>query len=424
MNDMNLKPTLDEYQLIWENTNDAIIVLRDDGAIIQANPAFTEILGWRLEEVEGLVTFPFFMESFTKENHEKQLALLRDGQHIENYETKRRHKDGSTKDILASYRAINKNQVLAVAMYKDITEENKVKHKLKVTEDCYEALVEYSPDAILVQNDEEIYFANPAAIKLLGAKDLTEVIGKSMNDFVDKKQMSKQQRFTEKLVKRNVEPIIERFVRFDGVKIWVEIIALPLKYDGEVVIQAVLRDVTVRKYYEDQLRYMATYDPMTGVVNRASFIKVLDEAIEQANDSQEIFAVLYLDLDKFKDVNDAFGHNFGDELLIQFAERLGANIRHLDVVGRVGGDEFLILLRNVTQEKVGKIVERMHKNLNASYNIQGHEIVATSSIGIAMCSADVKDSETLIHHADQALYKAKERRNYFKFYNETFREDS
>lgn len=421
MDDINLEPTLDEYQLIWENTNDAIIVLRDDGAIVQANPAFTEILGWRLEEIESHVKLPFFMEDFTDEDHQEHLERLRSGQNIENYETKRKHKDGITKDILASYRAINKNQILAVAMYKDITEEKKIKHKLKVTEHCYQALVEYSPDAILVQNNEKISFANPAAIKLLGARALEKIIGKSINDFICAEYTSNQHRFIKGLEGTNTEPIIERFVRFDGVKIWVEIIAIPIEYDGEVVIQAVLRDVTVRKYYEDQLRYMATYDPMTGVVNRASFITALDEVIEQANESGETFAVLYIDLDKFKDVNDTFGHNVGDELLIQFAKRLGESIRHLDVVGRVGGDEFLILLRDVNREKIEMIVKRMHENLREPYLIQENEIFATSSIGIAMYSADGENSEKLIHSADQALYKAKEKRNYFKFYNEVVR---
>ena len=147
------------------------------------------------------------------------------------------------------------------------------------------------------------------------------------------------------------EPMIERFMRFDGSKIWVEIIAIPVKHDGEMVIQAIIRDITVRKYYEDQLTYMATYDPMTGVVNRSSFILALDQVIEQANESAETFAVLYIDVDKFKHINDSLGHGVGDELLIQFAKRLGRNIRNLDVVGRIGGDEFLILLRDIGRKK-------------------------------------------------------------------------
>ena len=154
LKEIELKPTMDEYQLIWENTNDAIFILRNDGAVIQANPALTDILGWRLEEVEGYARPPFFMEDFTLENHQKQLDILRSGESIANFETQRKHKDGTIIDVLASYRAINKDHILAVAMYKDITEEKITKHKLGIAENCYRTLVEYSPDAILVQNDD------------------------------------------------------------------------------------------------------------------------------------------------------------------------------------------------------------------------------------------------------------------------------
>ncbi len=414
---VKLEPTVDEYQLIWENTNDAIIVLRDDGAIIQANPALTEILGWCLDEIEDHARPPFFMRDFTEENHQKQLQLLRSGQSIENYETKRKHKDGTIKDILASYRAINKNHILAVAMYKDITEEKKIKHKLGVAEHCYQALVEYSPDAILVHNGGKISFANPAAIKLLGAGRLQQIIGKSFDDFIELTQTS-DHRIKEDLETVKIKPLIEKLVRFDGTKIWVEIIAIPVEHDGEVVVQAILRDVTVRKYYEDQLTYMATYDPMTGVMNRASFMGALDQVIEQAAGPEETFAMLYIDLDKFKDVNDSLGHGVGDGLLIQFAERLKTSIRHLDVVGRVGGDEFVIVLRDVAKEKAAVIVKRMLVHLQKTYRVQGHDIHATSSIGIAMYPVDGNDSATLISCADQALYRAKEKRNHFEFHND------
>ena len=183
--DGELQPTLDEYQLIWENTNDAIFIIRNDGAIIQANPALTDMLGWRLEEIEGYARPPFFMEDFTVEDHQQQLDVLRSGQSIANYETQRKHKDGTVKDVLASYRSINKEHILAVAMYKDITEEKIIKHRLGVAENCYRTLVEYSPDAILVQNDGKLSFANPAAIKLLGAESLQQIIGKSIDDFIE-----------------------------------------------------------------------------------------------------------------------------------------------------------------------------------------------------------------------------------------------
>ena len=185
LENIELEPTIAEYQLIWENTNDAIFILRNDGAVIQANPALTDILGWRLEEIEGYARPPFFMKDFTPKNHQKQLEILRSGESIANFETQRKHKDGTIKDVLATYRAINKDHILAVAMYKDITEEKITKYKLGIAENCYRSLVEYSPDAIVVQNDDKISFANPAAIKLLGAENFHQIIGKSIHDFIE-----------------------------------------------------------------------------------------------------------------------------------------------------------------------------------------------------------------------------------------------
>ncbi|MEC5423240.1 diguanylate cyclase [Virgibacillus sp. C22-A2] len=416
-----LEPTIEEYQMIWENTNDAIFILRNDGAVIQANPALTDILGWRLEEVKGYERPPFFMDDFTLENHQSHLDVLRRGESIANFETQRKHKNGTIIEVLASYRAINKDHVLAVAMYKDITGEKSTKHKLGIAESCYRTLVEYSPDAILVQNDDQLSFANPAAVKLLGAESLHQIIGKTISDFIEPNHAHDKGHFMEifyDLEKVKTKPMIEKLVRFDGTKIWVEIIAIPVKHGGEMVIQAIIRDVTVRKYYEEQLKYMATYDPMTGVVNRNSFIMALDQVIEQENESAETFAVLYIDLDKFKHINDSLGHGVGDELLIEFANRLGRNIRDLDVVGRVGGDEFLILFRDIEKGKVEMIVKRMLANFNEPYMIEGNEIHSTSSIGIAMYPVDGNDSSKLINKADQALYRAKEKRNHFEFYSE------
>lgn len=414
-----LQPTLEEYQLIWENTKDAILIIREDGAIIQANPALTEILGWRLEEIEGHERPPFFMDGFTLEDHQKKLNELREGRSTANYETQRKHKDGTIKDVMASYRAVNKGHILAVAMYKDITEEKIIKHRLGIAESCYQALVEYSPDAILVQNGDGITFVNSAAIQLLGAKNHQEIIGNSIDDFIEMEDgKSRFQKVLHKTGTMKPEPMIEKLLRRNGTSIWVEIIAIPVKHDREVVIQAILRDVTVRKYYEDQLTYMATYDPMTGVANRNSFIETVDHAIEQAQESGEALAVLYIDLDKFKNINDSLGHGVGDELLIQFAKRLVSSVRNVDVVGRVGGDEFLVLLRNSPKENVEVVVQRIHAKLFEPYKIKNNEIHSTSSIGIAMYPNDGNDSATLIHNADRALYKAKVKRNQFVFNGE------
>lgn len=419
-NSMKSNPTLEEYLLIWKNTNDAIFILRKDGAIIQANPALTEILGWSLDELESAVRIPFFMEDFTWEEHEKQLDILRSGESIPYFETKRKHKNGEIKDILASYRAINKDDVLAVAMYKDITEEKKTQQQLQLAESCYRTLVEYSPDAIIVQSGGKISFVNPEAVKMMGAREAADIIGISLLDFIDLAGTQSQNDLVrlfrdEEMLK--MEPTIEQFTRLDGMKIWVEIIAIPVQFEGEMVIQAILRDVTVRKYYEDQLTYMATHDPMTDVVNRTTFIEELDRTIEKSKTVKEMFALLYVDLDKFKNINDSLGHGVGDSLLIQFSKRMKENVQDQDIVGRIGGDEFLILLKGIDQEKIDTLVKKMHHNFNQPYWIEGREISSTASIGISLYPIDGKKSDELMRSADEALYKAKKIRNHYKYFS-------
>lgn len=417
---MESNPSLEEYLLIWENTNDAIFILQKDGAIIQANPAFTKILGWSLDEVKNLSKIPFFEDDFTSEDHEKQLDTLRSGESIPYFETKRKHKNGEIKDILASYRPINQKDILAVAMYKDITEEKKTQRKLRLTENCYRTLVEYSPDAIIVQSSGKITFVNPEALHIMGAKKDTDIIGTSLLDYIDIGDIESESELfrllrQEEMVK--IEPTIQRLNRMDGTNIWVEIIAIPLKFEGEMVIQAIVRDVTVRKYYEDQLTYMATHDPMTDVVNRSTFMEVLDKKIEEAKVTKEMLALLFIDLDKFKEVNDTLGHGKGDSLLIQFAKRMKENIGQEDIIGRIGGDEFLILLKDIDKKKVNAIVKSMHSNFSQPYVIDGKEVIATSSIGIALYPEDAMSSDKLMGFADEALYKAKEVRNHYQYFN-------
>gem|GEM_PF-1740472 len=417
---MKSQPTLEEYLLIWENTNDAIFILQTDSSIIQANPAFTDILGWTIEEVEDLSRIPFFMDDFTQEEHEVHLNILRSGTSIPYFETKRKHKNGTIKDILASYRAINKGDVLAVAMYKDITDEKMAKHMLRMAESCYQTLVDNSPDAIIVQSGGKMSFANPEAVKMFGANEPDQIIGKSLLDFIEPHHVDTISTLIqifqqEEMLK--MEPTVEQLARLDGQKIWVEIIAIPVKYEHEVVIQAILRDVTVRKYYEDQLTYMATHDPMTEVVNRSTFLVDLGKAIEEAKISGEMFALLFIDLDKFKEINDSLGHGIGDTLLIQFAKRMKENIRHRDVVGRIGGDEFLILLRDIDKGKVEALVKRMHDHFSQPYLIKDQELLSTSSIGIAMYPVDGESPKVLMQKADIALYKAKEQRNHVEFHS-------
>lgn len=408
------------FELIWQNTNDAIFVIGQDGSILHANPTFTDILGWEIEDIKWVNPPPFFV-NMTKEQHLDFLNMLRDGKNINYSVTKRRSKDGEILDILASYRAINKGDVLAVAMYKDFTEQVEIQRQLEASEDCYRSLVDFLPDAVIVQNKHHIVFVNPSGVNLLGQENSSTIIGRSIWNFI----YSDQKEFIEKKLeqvmdsKQSSKPIriIEKFIRYDYKVFYVEINAIPIVYNGEGVIQLLIRDITEKKMYELKLESMAFHDPLTGLKNRRGFTEIMDQAIANANRNKEQFALMYMDLDKFKGVNDTFGHEVGDELLKQFAKRLVDNMRDSSVHCRIGGDEFLILINDIGDvDNVSRIAERLYKVLQEPYYINGHELEITASIGISLYPQDGAESKQLIKNADKALYMAKSTRNEFRFY--------
>ncbi|WP_316572604.1 diguanylate cyclase domain-containing protein [Neobacillus sp. YIM B06451] len=409
------------FELIWKNTNDAIFLIGDDGAIVQANPTFTEILGWTIEDIRGL-TPPPPLHGMTTEEHKEFLDRLRRGQNINYCFTERKTKDGEILDILSTYRAINKDGILALGMYKDFTEQMEIQKKLEENEDRYRKLVEYSPDAIIVQNKNHILYANPAGTRLLGQDSPNDMVGRSIWKFIysENKKDIEQRLFNMMDDFDAYKPvtIVERFIRYDYKQFYAEVTALPIIYNGEVVMQILLRDVTVRKKYEKELENLAYYDSLTGLRNRRSFMEILEQGILSASKIKEQLALFYLDIDKFKEINDVLGHDAGDELLKQFSQRLVSNLREDSIIGRLGGDEFVVLIRGVKNGKsVYKIVERLYKALQQEYTIGGHRIEATASIGISLYPKNGTSSELLIKHADEALYLAKETRNQYHFHS-------
>jgi diguanylate cyclase (GGDEF)-like protein/PAS domain S-box-containing protein len=409
------------FELIWENTNDAIFLMGQDGAILQANPTFTDLLGWTIEELKGL-TLPPSLHNMKKEQHDAFLNKLRDGENVNYSLTKRRCKDGEILDILATYHAINNGEILAVGMYKDFTEQMEVQRKLEESEVCYRKLVELLPDAVIVQKNHHIVFVNPAGLKLLGQESSNDMIGRSIWEFIDSENKVSVDYKLIEMVEKNEgakpEPIEERLIRWDNKEFYAEITAIPMVFNGELVMQILIRDITDRKKIETELENLAFYDSLTGLRNRRSLHDLLELSIETANKKGEQLALLYMDLDKFKEVNDTLGHEIGDELLKQFANRLIKNVRGNSVLGRIGGDEFLILLKDIkSYQNVKKVAQRLYIALQQPYKIKGHSIKTTASIGISIYPKDGTKGETLIKFADQALYAAKETRNQLKFYS-------
>ena len=201
-------------------------------------------------------------------------------------------------------------------------------------------------------------------------------------------------------------------------------------HDECVSLEGFTQDITELRKTEEQVRFLAFNDSLTGLANRAAFKLHLGAAIQRAKRSSSTIGVLYLDLDKFKRVNDTFGHTAGDELLRLVAEELTGSVRDTDLVARtadgepnvmisrLGGDEFTILLEGLSDPSdAGMVARRVLSSLSSPVHVEGHEIRITASIGIAICPHDGEDADSLLRNADSAMYHAKETgRANFQFY--------
>lgn len=168
-------------------------------------------------------------------------------------------------------------------------------------------------------------------------------------------------------------------------------------------------DITQRRLADERLQHDAYHDPLTGLANRALFQRALERSLRRYKEHRERFAVLFIDLDRFKAVNDSLGHMVGDQLLIAFGRRLEADVRPGDTVARVGGDEFVILLERLSGTgDVILVAERILAGLRGPFLLSGNEIFAAASIGIALSDSGYEDAEAVLRDADAALYKAKD----------------
>jgi len=178
--------------------------------------------------------------------------------------------------------------------------------------------------------------------------------------------------------------------------------------DGRIIVM--LSDVTERKRTEEELAYKATHDLLTGLPNRILLKDRFNVAIAQAQRVHKKLAVIFLDLDRFKDVNDTLGHNAGDRLLFAGGNRLTELLRKTDTVARIGGDEFLLLLPDIDRvEDATTIAQRVLDRVRDSFIVNGHEISITASIGIAIYPDDGNDVNTLVNRADKAMYNSKQK---------------
>jgi diguanylate cyclase (GGDEF)-like protein/PAS domain S-box-containing protein len=322
------------------------------------------------------------------------------------------------------------------ARINSVLQSKKLYDKLLKSEGKYRLLVENANEAIVVIQEGMIRFFNPNAVELIGHPENT-LTAEPFVEFVHPDDREEVLEYHTRVIVGTRASSAHSFrivSRNDNTK-WVEAKGVCINWEDKPATLNFIADITARKRAEEEMRYLAFYDCLTGLPNRLMFNEHMNQALAYAKRNKSLIATLFLDLDHFKRINDTFGHHVGDLLLRAVGERLIRIIRKSDIlarniedisntnVARFGGDEFVLLLTNIEQTKdAAKVARRILYTLSDAFMVDNQELFITTSIGVSLYPSDGKDAETLIKKADKAMYHAKNLgRNNFQFYADSMK---
>lgn len=298
-----------------------------------------------------------------------------------------------------------------IAVVKDITREAEITKKLARSEEHFQIIVDNAGDLItLVDHKGEIIFTSPSYEKVLGF-DYKEYIGKPFLHNIHSNDHIKVASAMMQAIKKG-EYFTVKFQQYNHANktIWSEANGAPVfdEYNKFKHMVIVTRDISKQKRYEAKLEHFALHDSLTGLPNRRLFKERLTSALEKLQKNKGQLAVIMLDIDNFKDINDQMGHDIGDYVIEEFGRRLSKQIKKEDTIARLGGDEFIILLSGVLGlTHVKSVIDSIQSEIRKPWTIQNNTLKVTTSIGITVVHTNKMTSSAIIKNADTALYEAK-----------------
>jgi diguanylate cyclase (GGDEF)-like protein/PAS domain S-box-containing protein len=294
----------------------------------------------------------------------------------------------------------------------DLAAREYLEESLRQAEINFRALFnQYNDGVVLIGLDSIVRDVNTRALELIGYS-AEEVIGKNTSVFLAPGELADRDRRMAELREKGRLPVYQRLIRHkDGREFPVEInITLVRDLAGSpLYTMSIFRDVSQRKAVEDRLTHLATHDPLTGLPNRKLFNDRLQQALARADRHKQPLAVLFIDMDDFKGINDTFGHAVGDHFLTELARRMAGVLRASDTLARMGGDEFAIILENAGRAEIEDILARLGSAVHQPFPSADRLARTSASIGVSLFPHNGRDPETLLAHADTAMYAAKNR---------------
>ena len=402
---------------------DGIHVMDLNGGLVAANGAFCRMLGYTQADVPRLGVADWDKQWSLEELQSQFRALIGRGAL---FETVWRRKDGTLIHVEISASGVeHEGQALIFAASRDITDRKQAENALRESETRYRTLVENSPLCIHeIDKDGRLTSMNRAGLLMIGAKDESAVRGLL---YLDAVSAADRGRIGELLAKAYAGETSHFEFKSAGLheRNFKSCFVPVMNSEGSVEkLMGITEDITERKKAEEEIHNLAFYDALTKLPNRRLFLDRFGTALTVSVRFNNYGAVLFIDLDRFKLLNDTLGHDYGDLLLIEVAARVKSCVREMDTVARLGGDEFVVLIEGVSDDQeeashtVGLVAEKIRESLARPYHLNSHEHHCSPSIGISLYRGNDEPVEELLQHADMAMYQAKDSgRNAVRFFD-------
>jgi diguanylate cyclase (GGDEF)-like protein/PAS domain S-box-containing protein len=406
-----------ELRIIHDAMACGLIVVSPDWRVLRMNAAAEAILGWRLAELpERPFRSPLnaILEDGSRfpAGHGPASTALRSGDPLKNTILGIRRRDGQRRwlqmDIVPAFHGDGTPRLI-VCSFLDITERKLADEALQESEARYRLLFDRNPHPTWVNDRETQAFlvVNDAALHHYGytREEFLSMTARDLRPPEDVAAFVSELAGPGPAVSRLARPW--RHKKKDGAVIQVEVDSHPLMFAGRAARVAVVTDITERKQAEEALRHQALHDELTGLTNRTLLQERLSQTILTAQRENTPLTLLLVDLDRFKEINDTFGHHYGDLLLQQIGPRLRDCLRVSDTVARLGGDEFGILLPSTDAASAVAVAQHLLRTLEAPFELDGQPVEIGASVGLASYPAHGGDAATLLRRADVAMYVAK-----------------
>ncbi len=413
------------YQKLIETAMDGYWMTDADGYLEEVNEAYARMSGYTMQELIGMHISDLEAKEVAEETREHIEKLMLKG--YDRFETQHRRKDGRVVDIEIAATFVPDAEKIFV-FCRNITMRKQAELEMRVAATAFE-----THEAILITDAQaNIIRVNSAFTEITGFT-AEEVLGKNPSLMSSGRQ---DKAFYAEMWRQLLEngtwagEIWDRRKSGEIYPKWMTITAVKDERGATTQYVAIFSDITERKKAEEEIRNLAFYDPLTHLPNRRLFLERLHTALAASARYDDYGAVLFIDLDRFKVLNDTCGHDYGDLLLIEVAARIKACVREMDTVSRFGGDEFVVLLESIssdrleTSRKAGLVAEKIRAMLSRPYLLKDHEHVSTPSIGIALYHRNEESLDELLKYADIAMYRSKEAgRNAVRFYDAGLQQD-